>query len=134
MNAVQSLAKLGDASGLPAATAALESNDSGVRGAAAEAVGMIGDAQTGLPALDKAFALEADPNTRGIIDFARGQLRARLHLQPAAAAAPAAPTPAASPAPADAAKAGKGRRKKKARAKKKPAAASQTIPQPAPPQ
>jgi hypothetical protein len=82
---------MGDPSGLPEAFAALRSNDINARRLAADTLGMVADARTGLPALDQAYAGELDPRTKNVIDLARSQLRARLGVKATAPAAQARP-------------------------------------------
>ncbi len=63
-----------------------------MRQQAANVVGLVGDADKGLPALNEAYKSEKDVNTKGCIDFARAQLKARLGVKEASAPAVSTPT------------------------------------------
>jgi HEAT repeat protein len=83
LQAALALARLGSSAGAPVAYAALKDKeaDAIARQQAANTISLVGDEKSGLKALNEAFAAEKDPNAKGVIDFARAQLKARLGMK-----------------------------------------------------
>jgi len=81
LQAATAFARVGSSSGTAIALEALKDKDAGARQQGANILGLVGDAKTGLPALEAAWTAEKEPQTKAVIDFARAQLKSRLGLK-----------------------------------------------------
>ncbi len=80
VEAALALAKLGRDDGLVTAFEYVKSQDIGLKNQALNVVGMVGDAHS-LQYVEEMYAAEQDPTTKGMLDFTRQRLQARLKQQ-----------------------------------------------------
>lgn len=80
VEAALALAKIGRDDGLVTAFEYVKSPDIGLKNQALNVVGLVGDAHS-LQYVEEMYAAEQDPTTKGMLDFTRQRLQARLKQQ-----------------------------------------------------